>query len=165
MATTLRTALFILLFALILQMQYNIDADKTATRQLKNALELAVHDATLAINTDSVVEGKVIFDRDLAIENLKNSLEASLNVKSEGGYVFTPNKDSFFQDDLYLVHLEFIDESASTIFPLNYINPDYEILETINGPSIVAVLTTESPRWFHGKTTFIRQAAVYEYKK
>ncbi|RUU70412.1 peptidase M23, partial [Mesorhizobium sp. M7A.F.Ca.MR.362.00.0.0] len=49
MATTLRTIIFVLLFALITQIQFNLDADKTATRQLKNATEIAVHDAGLAV--------------------------------------------------------------------------------------------------------------------
>lgn len=164
MATTLRTALFILLFAFIIQMQFNIDADKTATRQIKNALELGVHDAALAVDPNAIADGKVIFDQSAAIDKLKESLELNLDLKSQAGFVYTPNESSFFKNELYIVHLEFVDDSNAT-FPMVYSNPDYEILERINGPSVIAVMTTESPRWFKGNTTYIRQAAVYEYKK
>lgn len=74
MSTTLRTLLFALLFALIMQLQLNLDTDKTASRQLKNSLELAVHDAGLAINPAALSEGKIIFDKEKSLENLKNSL-------------------------------------------------------------------------------------------
>lgn len=164
MATTLRTGLLILLFSFIITMQFNLDADKTATRQIKNALELATHDAGLAIDVTSLSQGKVIFNQSLAIDQLQKSLETNLDIKSEAGYVYTPNSTSFYQKDLYIVHLEFRDDS-NTIFPYTYSNPDYDILERLNGPSVIAVMTTDSPRWFKGGQTIIRQAAVYEYKK
>lgn len=165
MATTLRTILFILMFALITQMQFNLDADKTATRQIKNALELAVHDASLTISPSEMGLGNVVFDQNRAIENLRLSLESSLKIQSSGGFVYTPNSNSLFKQELYISHLEFIDDSITTNYPYTYVNDDYEIMETVDGPSIIAVMTTESPRWFLGGTTYIRQAAVYEYIK
>ncbi|WP_432806060.1 hypothetical protein [Mycobacterium sp. Z3061] len=165
METTLKTVLFILLFAFIIQMQYNLDADKTATRQLKSGIELAVHDAAMAVNPEKIAEGKIVFDENQAINNLKASLEANLNVRSNGGYVYTPNKTSFYKNDLYIVDLVFLDDRLGKPYPFTYEDPTYNIIEQINGPSIIAVITTESPRWFNGRKTFIRQAAVYEYKK
>jgi hypothetical protein len=165
MAITLRTSLFILLFGLIVQLQFNLDADKTATRQIKNALELAVHDAGLSADPTALSSGQVIFQQSLALDNLQKSLEANLKISSTAGYVYTPKEDSFFKNDLYLVHLEFIDDSINTTYPYIYTNPDYDLLEVLNGPSIIAVMTTESPRWFKGNQTFIRQPAVYEYKR
>jgi hypothetical protein len=165
MATTLRTIFFILLFAFIIQMQFNIDADKTATRQIKNSLELAVHDAALAIKPLDMAEGRIIFDQNNAITNLQRSLETNLDVKSAGGYVYSPNSSSFYKKDIYITHLEFIDDSATRIYPFTYVNDTYDIIETVNGPSVIAVIITESPRWFTGETTYIRQASVYEYIK
>lgn len=166
MATTLRTVLLILLFAFIMQMQTNLDADKTATRQLKNSLEVAVHDASLAILPEGLAEGKIIFKQDAARANLKMSLENNLNLIGTGdGMVYTPNPNAFFKKDLQLVDLEFIDDSIPRTYPFVYTNPDYKIMEVVDGPCIIAVMTTESPRWFLGGTTTIRQAAVYEYKK
>jgi hypothetical protein len=165
MATTLRTILFILLFAFITQIQFNLDADKTATRQVKNALEIAVHDAALAVSPSELANGRIVFDQSLATDNLKSSLETNLEATSGAGFVYTPNEDSFYKNDLYLVHLEFIDDNVTTTYPYVYTNPNYKIIERVDGPSVIAVMSTESPRWFNGNTTYIRQAAVYEYRK
>lgn len=165
MATTLRTVLFILLYALITQLQFNLDADTTATRQLKNGIELAVHDAALAVSPTEMAQGKIIFDQPTAINNLKNSLDSNLNLSSSTGYVYTPNSSSFFQNDLKIVDLEFIDDSVTTTYPYTYSNPTYNIMEQVTGPCVIAVITTESPRWFVGSSSTIRQAAVYEYRK
>ena len=146
-------------------MQFNLDADKTSTRQLKNGLELAVHDASLAIIPEEMAEGRIVFDQFAAIENLQESLESNLDIESSAGYVYTPNQTSFFKKNLYLVHLEFIDDSVTSTYPYTYQNANYEILERLDGPSVIAVLATESPRWFVGGKTLITQAAVYEYKK
>lgn len=164
MSTTLRTLLFALLFALIMQLQLNLDTDKTASRQLKNSLELAVHDAGLAINPAALSEGKIIFDKEKSLENLKNSLNNNLKLKSSQGYVYTPTANSFFQKELYLVHLEFIDDSISRTYPFVYYNDNYQVFENVEGPCVIAIVTTESPRWFKGDLAIIRQAAVYEYK-
>ncbi|KZE68044.1 peptidase M23 [Fictibacillus phosphorivorans] len=165
MATTLRTILFILLFAFITQIQFNLDADKTATRQMKNALEIAVHDAALATSPSDMANGRIVFDQTLATNNLKASLQDNLEATSDAGFVYTPNNDSLYKNELYLVHLEFIDDNVTTTYPYVYTNPYYEIIERVDGPSVIAVISTESPRWFNGNKTYIRQAAVYEYKK
>jgi hypothetical protein len=165
MATTLRTILFILLFAFITQLQFNLDSDKTATRQIKNSLEVAVHDAALAVSPTDLAQGKIIFDQNTAIDHLKKSLESNLVVTSSAGYVYHPDSKSFFKNDLYIVDLEFIDDNVTSTYPYIYTNPNYEIIEKVDGPCVIAVITTESPRWFTGSTTTIRQAAVYEYKK
>ncbi|OUM93616.1 peptidase M23 [Parageobacillus thermoglucosidasius] len=181
MKITLRTALLVLLYALIVSLQYNLDADKTATRQLKNALELAVHDAALAVDPISLAEeGKIVFLDgeqlpngrrldDTAIENFKKSLEMNLNLTSAGGYVYSPKENSFFKNDIYVPYLEFIDDShplAQNGYGFTYSNEEFQIDNLkINGPSVVAIIITESPRWFQGEPIYIRQAAVYEYKR
>lgn len=165
MSTTLRTVLLILLFAFIMQMQTNLDADKTASRQLKNSLELAVHDASMAIYPDRMAEGKLVFDQNTAKLNFKTSLEDNLKLSSKSETIFTPTDTSFLKNDVQLVDIEFIDDSIPRTYPFVYTNPDYEIMEVVDGPCVIAVMTTESPRWFIGGTTTIRQAAVYEYRK
>ncbi|MDC3424312.1 peptidase M23 [Aquibacillus sp. 3ASR75-11] len=162
MSESLRAMFLILLFAGIMSMQYNMDADKTATRQVKNALELAVHDAALALDESQLSQGKIVFDQVQAMENLKKSLEDNLELSSGMGYVYTPTADSFYQDDFYLEHIEFVDDSNRT-FPSVYYNPDYAIIDTLNGPSVIAVLSTTSPRYFAGDGITIRRTVVYEY--
>lgn len=143
-------------------LQYNMDADRTATRQIKNALELAVHDASLALDQTQFSQGEIVFDQARALENLKLSLNSNLKLSSAGGYYYIPEANSFYQEDIYLDHIEFIDDSNST-FPRTYSNPTYDIVDTLNGPSIVAVLATKSPRYFAGEGIIIRKAVVYEY--
>lgn len=165
MSTTLRNILFVLLFSLITTIQFNLDADKTATRQIKNALELAVHDAALAISDLDLSSGRFIFDRNQAIENFKYSIEQNLKVESNAGFIYTPLENSFFKEPLYVSHFDVIDDTVTLTYPYVYINDQFNIVETIDGPSIIAVMVTESPRYFVGEPIAIRQAAVYEYKR
>lgn len=165
MSQTLRTALYVLLFAFIIQMQFNLDADKTATRQLKNAIELAVHDAALAIDFESLKEGKIIFDEDQALKNLKQSIEKNLNVTGITPYRYIPKDNTFYHSEISIVFITFIDDRTPRNYPIKYNNLLYKITETVEGPCVIAVIETESPRWFSGGTATIRQAAVYEYKK
>jgi len=175
MGTALRTILLVLLFAIITQIQFNLDADKTATRQMKNALEIATHDAALAVDPISFSNGKIIFQNgetvngnllpNNALENFKKSIESNLNVSSSGGYLYTPTSNSFFKNNLSLVELIYLDDRVDRTYPFTYSHPEYDFTQNIDGPSVIAIMITESPRWFVGGTTVIRQAAVYEYKK
>lgn len=165
MSETLKTMFLMLLFAGIIAMQYNGDADRTSNRQIKNALELAVHDAALAIDSTQLSQGLIVFDKVEAKNNLKTSIEQSLRVSSPMGIIYTPDKNSFFQEDIMIEHLEFIDDSNTSNFPMIYTNAKYDIVEIMNGPGIIAVISTRSPRYFVGNKSIIRKAVVYEYNK
>ncbi|MDO6657431.1 peptidase M23 [Anaerobacillus sp. 1_MG-2023] len=162
MAHSLKVMFLMLLFAGIMMMQYNLDSDRTSTRQMKNGLELAVHDAALALDNSQLSQGKVVFDEWEAVENFKASLEANLDLESGAGYVYFPKESSYYQDPFYVEHLEFIDDEDGS-FPQVYSNPKYDILDTLNGPSIIAVVSTKSPRYFAGEGITIRKSVVYEY--
>ncbi|MFE8703926.1 peptidase M23 [Cytobacillus sp. FJAT-54145] len=162
MGTTLRAFFLCLVWAGILTMQLNFDADSTATRRLKDALELATHDAALYLKTDELANGRIVFDQTLATQTLKKSLEMNLSLDTS----LTPLSTSFFKDEgqIKLLLVEFVDDSNTLAYPTNYFNSTYEIIDTIEGPAIVAVLETTGPRWFGGTKKTIRQAVVYEYK-
>ncbi|MBF0706731.1 peptidase M23 (plasmid) [Alkalihalobacillus hwajinpoensis] len=162
MAHSLKVMFLMLLFAGIMIMQYNLDSDRTSTRQMKNGLELAVHDAALALDNSQLSQGKVVFDQWEAVENFKASLEANLALESGAGYVYFPKESSYYQEPFYVEHLEFIDDDDGS-FPQVYSNPKYDILDTLNGPSIIAVVSTKSPRYFAGEGITIRKSVVYEY--
>ncbi|MGE6755950.1 peptidase M23 [Rossellomorea sp. NPDC071047] len=159
MAEAIRAILLTLLFAYIMTIQTNLDTDKTATRQLKNAVELAAHDASLAIDSSQLANGKLVFNQVKAADNLKKSLQFHLKLDSN----YNPLTNSLYQDKVTIEHIEFIDDSMAT-FPFTYYNSDYDIVDTLDGPSIVVVISTPSPRYFAGDKIPIRQAAVYEYK-
>ncbi|MFC0273788.1 peptidase M23 [Metabacillus herbersteinensis] len=162
MSHTLRTMFFIVIFAGLMSLQYNLDSDRTSTRQIKNALELATHDAALALDESQLSQGRIVFDQERALDNLRDSLNANLKLESAAGYLYSPNTNSFYQEDIVLEHIEFVDDSNSS-FPTQYSNLDYDILDTLNGPSVIAVLSTRSPRYFAGSGIIIRKAVVYEY--
>ncbi|WP_078557025.1 peptidase M23 [Bacillus alkalicellulosilyticus] len=164
MSHTLQTMFLILVFAGIMFMQFNLDSDRTANRQIKNALELAVHDAALALDESHLISGQIVFDQGRAMDNFKTSLETSLRVEASGeGFIYSPLEESRYQNEMYIEHIEFFDDSNS-LFPFSYNNPDYNIIETLQGPGVVAVLTTVSPRYFRGNGMIIRKTVVYEYQ-
>lgn len=159
MAEAMRAVLLTVLFAFIMNIQMNLDTDKTATRQLKNAAELAAHDASLSLNSTNLVDGSIVFDVQQATKNIKESLKFHLDLDDS----LNPLSDSLYQDNVTVEYLEFIDDSNAT-FPFNYYNPQYDIVDTLQGPSVIMVISTDSPRYFAGDSIKIRQAAVYEYK-
>jgi hypothetical protein len=163
----LRGFFLIFVFALIMTIQYNLDADKTATRQLKNTLELAVHDASLAIDESQISEGYVVFDQLQAEMNFKESMMYHLKLDTK----YTPTANTFYQNAFEIKVLEFIDDQTpdpnnpgqTITFPYVYTNSTYDVVDVLNGPSIIAVVETVSPRYFSGNGNTIRQAAIYEY--
>ncbi|WP_307794966.1 peptidase M23 [Alkalihalobacillus sp. BA299] len=167
MSEALRGFFLIFIFALIMIIQYNLDADKTATRQLKNTLELAIHDASLAIDENQISQGFVVFDQGQAEINFKESMMYHLRLDSN----YVPVANSFYQNAFKIKVLEFIDDQTpdpnnpgqNITFPYVYTNSTYDIVDVLNGPSIIAVVETISPRYFTGNGNTIRQAAIYEY--
>ncbi|MEC3018336.1 peptidase M23 [Bacillus cereus] len=159
MSEALKTMFLMMLFGFILMLQYNIDADRTSTRQLKNTLELALHDASLSLDETQLSRGKIVFDQGKADEKLKESLSYHLGLTK--GLI--PVKNSFYQHPFQIKSIEYIDEKKNK-FPMDYKNPKYNIVNRLNGPAIIAVIETKSPRYFRGEGITITQAAVYEYK-
>lgn len=159
MAETMRAVLLTVLFAFIMSIQINLDTDKTATRQMKNAAELAVHDASLALDSNRLVEGNIVFDQKKAKQSIQESLKYHLELDES----LKPLKNSLYQKNITIEHLEFIDDSNAS-FPYKYTNSRYDIVDNLQGPSVIMVISTDSPRYFAGDSIKIRQASVYEYK-
>lgn len=175
MYEVIRIAFACLIWAFIVKLQVDYEQDQTATRYLKDGLEIAVHDAAMMLDVDAFVEGDIAFNQLLADQVFEMSFEKNMNVQmnsvsSFAAGTFTPNANSFFKDDIEIVYVEFIDNftNPSTTFPCVYgisCGTDvYDIVETIDGPSLVVVAQTKSPRAFSTNEKIIRQAVVYEYK-
>lgn len=167
MSQAIRGFFMVLVFAMVMIIQWNLDADKTGTRQLKNSLELAVHDASLALDEAQLGQGFIVFDQAQAEINFEESLQYHLKLNE----TLTPTTDSFYQSQVEVKLLKYFDDKTedpnnpgTTItFPYTYTNAEYDIVDVLHGPSIVAVIETKSPRYFVGPDTVLRQAAVYEY--
>ncbi len=168
MGSTIKGIFLILIFALVSVIQWNLDSDKTATRQIKNTLELAVHDASLALDESQLSQGYIVFDQVQARTNFEESLKYHLKLDNN----LIPISNSFYQHEIKIKHLEYIDDRTVdpsnppqlVSFPYVYQNSKYDIVDVLDGPSVIAVLETRSPRYFAGNSITIRQAAVYEYK-
>ncbi|MBU8855202.1 peptidase M23 [Bacillus altitudinis] len=165
MIHTIRSLILLAYCALVINIQFNLEADKTTNRQIKNAADIAVHDASIALNRSELADGKVVFDPKKAEEYFNSSLSKNLNLKGSSSN-FQPVKSSFYKTAVKLEKLVFIDDNTVGIsFPFVYKDPDFNIREELHGPSVLAVITTDSPRYFAGDSTKITRAAVYEYKK
>ena len=166
MSSALRGIFLCLLFAGIMTLQWNLETDLTSNHYIKNYLDLAVHDAAIAIVEEELSKGYIVFDQEQAEKNFKQSLMHHLNLNEN----LSPQEHSFFQDQIDVKLLEFYDDQTVDprtgdlmTFPYVYENAEYEIIEVLNGPSVVAVIEVQSPRYFRGEGTTIRKASVYEY--
>lgn len=143
--------------------------DQTATRQLKDHLEFATHDATMMLDADALSSGSVIFDRSLAEQVFNLSFENNMNMSYDGESFLDLEGNSFFKHPVKIVHMEYIDDltNPSITYPCTYGiscgDDKYDIFETVYGPAIVIVAETQSPRGFTTESKVIRQAVVYEY--
>lgn len=176
MSEVLRISFMCLVWAFLLKFQIDYEQDQTATRYLKDGLEIAVHDAAMMLDVNQFSEGEIVFNQLLADEVFKLSFEKNMNVEmnsvaSFAGGAFSPTDQSFFKETIDIIHVEFIDETTQpgAIYPCVYgvsCGLDvYDIVETIDGPSLVVVAETKSPRAFSQTEKIIRQAVVYEYKE
>lgn len=168
MSLAIRTFFLALIFALITSMQWNMDSDDTATRQLRNAMEIGVHDASLALDESQLANGYIVFDQAQATDQFKKALETQLHLNSS----LIPLANTYYQHPFVIKQLLFFDDKTpdpnnpgkTITFPYIYQNPKYNVLEVLDGPSVLAVVETTSPRYFTGSGIPIRQASVYEYK-
>ncbi|MBU8908052.1 peptidase M23 [Desertibacillus haloalkaliphilus] len=175
MSSALQSFFLVALFAGIMTLQWNIETDMTSTRYLKNYGEIAVHDAALLIDQKEMSNGYLVFYKEngnhLGEEYLHESLKYHLRLDDN----LVPEENSFFQHEVKIAHLQFIDDKTSDSvcnqtnadgyvrFPCTYDAPEFDFKQTLRGPSVVLILETEGPRYFRGESIMIRQAAVYEY--
>jgi hypothetical protein len=164
-----RKIFVILVWALTLMFLVDYLQDQKATRDLKDGLELATHDATMMLDSESLSLGTVVFDRLLAEQVFALSFSKNLKVELIGSEYQDTQGKSFFKYPIRIVHMEFIDDitNPGITYPCTYGvscgEAVYDIFETVKGPAIVVVAETYSPRGFSEELKPIRQAVVYEY--
>lgn len=169
MSGILRTAFLVLIWAFMSKYLVDYMQDQSATRQLKDRLELAAHDATMMLDADALSMGKVVFDQQLAEQVFNLSFEKNMQLSLDGLSFKDVDNKSFFKNPVKIVHIEYIDDitNPSPVYPCTYGiscgDEKYDIFETVSGPAIVVVAETISPRAFSKKQKPIRQAVVYEY--
>ncbi|MGY3716129.1 hypothetical protein ACWE42_11455 [Sutcliffiella cohnii] len=153
------------LFAIVMVLQVNIDGDLKAMDRIQKANEFAVHDAAIPINFTDFTRGDFRFEPIQGQQNYINSINYSLNT-TWNGTAFVPNENSFFQEPIKLLYIEYVDASHPSCpsFPCSFEVPITETVEHLAGPSVLAILEAESPRFFVGEPSPIRKLSIYEYK-
>lgn len=122
---------------------------KAATSRLKLSADRATHDAALQV--DKVVlarEGKITFASNaeaVFYRTLQRNLNFDESNRPKAGNLF----DSSDQLELKVFEkLETGCPGSTPGFPCTYVNTTYGYIDTIRGPSIVAIITMKHPRNF-----------------
>jgi len=153
------------LFSIVMNVQVNVDGDLKTMRMIKSANEFAVHDAAIPLNITNIAQGKWEFDEVQGRQNYISAINEKLNTTYDGSK-FVPKEDSFLQEPIEVLYLEFVDMNhpSCPAFPCSFNVPIVNKIENLAGPSVLAILQTETPRYFPGERQKIRKLSVYEYK-
>ena len=130
---------------------------------LKDANNMAVHDAAQEINDVERSQGRLIIDPTIAFETFQDTLQLNLGL-DEG---LSPKAGSRLHHKVDIVKFVIIDESIVGLsFPFLYEDAQYGITKYIQGPSVIAVIETEHPVLIARSKTQepIRVPAIQEYK-
>lgn len=146
----IRVIFVVILSVSCMVMSMNISTYARSTKYLKEDLEIAVHDASLAIDQTQLGEGTFKIDRDKALDQFKESFEYNTGL-TEGDYIIND--------------FQVFDETNST-FPVEYQPSNLDFKDTFLSPSVVAVVETTTKKYFFGdsKERKIRRVASYSYK-
>lgn len=129
---------------------------------LKDANNIAVHDAAQELNETELTRGHLIIDPTEAYATFQQSLQENLGLDSD----LSPELGSRFQTQVKIVKFDIVDELDGVTFPLLYEDSEYGITKYIQGPSVIAVIETAHPVLIsRGKIQEpIRVPAIQEYK-
>lgn len=129
---------------------------------LKDANNIAVHDAAQELNEFALTQGRLIIDSTEAYATFQRSLQENLGLDD----ALSPKAGSRFQTQVNILMFDIVDESDGVTFPLLYEDSNYGITKYIQGPSVIAVIETAHPVLISRSKIQepIRVPAVQEYK-
>jgi hypothetical protein len=150
MSEMLRVIILVAVVVSSLTVSMNISTLARSTKYLKEDIELAIHDASLAVDQDSLSDGIIKFNEEEALKNFKDSL------KSNSG---------LGEDDYQILDFRVFDHSNST-FPVEYKPPTIVFEDIFHEPTVIAIIETTTKKYFLGnsKERTIRRVASYSYK-
>lgn len=158
-----RTLLIIALsFIFILMEFYNVDrlSNTTIHDRTKYSLNRAAHDAALQIDPALRADGYVVFLRDEALQTFKNTLAMNMNLKPD----LAPNPSALVQEPVEVIFEDYIDDQSGVTFPYNYVNTQYGIYKTIDGPAVIYEIRTKSvPYSLYSYDGYIYKNVIQEY--
>lgn len=129
---------------------------------LKDANNMAVHDAAQEINEVNRSNGIFIIEPAAALETFKNSLESNLGLDDN----LAPKNGSRLHSPVKIRKFVIVDDSSGIPFPFLYQDSEYGITKYLQGPSVIAVVETSHPVLIARpkETQPIIVPAVQEYK-
>src|SRR5690554_4919881 len=122
----LRFIFIILVTINLLFMQLDLSTKARTVKYLKEDLEIAVHDAALALDDDMFSRGYFVFDEDQARENFIESFELNTGIDSEN----------------YNIQLFKVFDQSNTEFPYEFEDQVTGFSDIILYPTVVAVVNT-----------------------
>ncbi|WP_040951680.1 hypothetical protein [Gorillibacterium massiliense] len=139
---------------------------ETGYLRLKNALDMATHDASLQLNKEVLEnEGGIAFS-DVAWEAFNESLQRNLRLDASGH----PLHPGLFRssDALEVLLFDKVEKGCPDSpagFPCTYVNHTYGYVDMLEGPGIVAIIRMHHPRpfAFSPDTSYIVGSS-HEYK-
>lgn len=143
--------IFLVIFTVfMLVMQINISTHGRTAKYLKEDLEIAVHDASLALDEEYFSDGYFVFDEEQALENFKDSFERNTGL-TEGDYNIT-----LFQ----------VFDQLNTTFPYEFKDTKTGFTDTILYPTVLAIVQTSVSTYFFGtdETKMVDKVASYTYR-
>ncbi|MEC0168118.1 hypothetical protein [Paenibacillus graminis] len=108
---------------------------------LKDANNMAVHDASQELNESARAQGRLIIEPAEAFAAFRQSLRANLGL-DDG---LSPLAGSRLQTQVKIVKFDIVDQSSGVTFPFLYEDTNYGITKYIQGPSVIAVIETVHP--------------------
>ncbi|QQZ64653.1 hypothetical protein JI735_33945 (plasmid) [Paenibacillus sonchi] len=108
---------------------------------LKDANNIAVHDAAQEISENDLFHGRLIIEPTTAFETFKTSLESNLGLDDS----LDPKKGSRLHSAVKIKKFVILDESSGVSFPFLYEDSEFGITKYIQGPSVIAVIETAHP--------------------
>jgi hypothetical protein len=108
---------------------------------LKDANNMAVHDASQELNEAALAQGRLVIDPAAAYETFRQSLQINLGL-DDG---LSPLAGSRLQAQVKIVKFDIVDEATGDTFPQLYEDRAYGITKYIQGPSVIAVIQTAHP--------------------
>lgn len=129
---------------------------------LKDANNMAVHDAAQELDEIALSRGRIIIVPSVALETFKKSLESNLGLDQS----LLPKSGSRVHSEVKIDKFEIIDEASGVHFPYMYEDAEYGITKYLQGPAVIAVIETAQPVMIaRAKSTDpIVVPAVQEYK-
>lgn len=129
---------------------------------LKDANNMAVHDASQELDLMALGEGNIVIKPNWALETFKDTLEGNLGLDAN----LSPRAGSRLNARVEIIDFKILDDS-NTIFPILYEDEQYGITKYLSGPAVVAVIQTKHPVLIARSRVpeAIRVPAVYEYKE